>query len=249
MYPDMVLYDMNLWDHVAAVVICVLAPILAFTSRQISTDDVRLHSEEKIRLYHSNGLLLIVFALIVLTTWRVPNRSLSGLGLDWPMWHPYVFIFLVIIALFYFLDIFFQYGSRKKRERTYLQRHKLFSFVPADGNEMIHFTFLALAAGIGEEIIFRGYLIHYIIFWTGTSFNGILIACVFSSALFAFLHGYQGVLSMAKIFFLAMMFCGIFVFSQSLLVVIVVHALIDILSGFIGIYLIKNMEEEPEGEG
>ncbi len=245
----MVLYEMNTWDHVIAVIICVFAPIMAFTSRKIATEDIRLEPGDKIRLYHSNGLLLIVFALIVTTTWRIPNRPLMGLGLDWPIWHPYVFIFLFVIALFYSLDLFLQYGNRKWRERTYQHRHKIFSFVPADNKEMIHFMFLAFAAGIGEEIIFRGYLIHYIVYWTGNTLNGIIIACLFSSALFAFLHGYQGIRSMAKIFFLALMFCGIFVFSQSLMIVIVVHALIDTFSGLIGVYLIKDMGQETEGEG
>jgi len=247
MYPTMSLYEMHIWDHVMAVIICVFAPIMAFTARKISTEEIKLLPQDKIRLYHSNGLLLIVFGLIVVTTWRLPGRTLAGLGLDWPVWNLYVFLFLLVVGLFYFFDIFFQYGSRRWRERTYQERHKVFSFVPADTNEMLHFTFLAFAAGIGEEIIFRGYLIHYITYWTDNSFTGITVACFFSSALFAFLHGYQGVKSMFKIFFLALMFCGIFVYSQSLWLVIIVHALIDVFSGLIGIYLIKELGKEPEG--
>lgn len=245
----MVLYEMHTWDHVMAVIICVFAPIMAFTARKISTEEIKLLPKDKIRLYHSNGLLLIVFGLIVATTWRLPNRTLSSLGLDWPDFNVYVFLFLTIVGVFYFFDIFFQYGSRRWRERTYQERHKVFSFVPVDKNEMLHFTFLAIAAGIGEEIIFRGYLIHYLTFWTGVTTNGVIIACIFSSALFAFLHGYQGVKSMFKIFFLALLFCGIFVYSQSLWLVIIVHALIDVFSGLIGVYLIRELGEKPEEEG
>jgi membrane protease YdiL (CAAX protease family) len=239
---------MYTWDHVIAVIVCIFAPVLAFTARQISSEEIKLESEDKIRLYHSNSLLLIVFALIVATTWRFPHRTLPALGLDRPVWHPYVFIFLFIIFLFYAMDLFFQYGTKKKREKTLSQRHRIFSFIPVDKNEMIHFAFLAIAAGISEEIIFRGYLIHYMVFWTGVTFNGILVACLFSSLLFAFLHGYQGVASMAKIFFIALMFCGVFVFSQSLIIVIVAHALIDIFSGLVGVYLVKGMDQEAEGE-
>ena len=245
----MVLYEMTTWDHVIAVIICVFAPVLAFTSRRISTEEIRLDPQEKIRLYHSNALLLIVFALIVTTTWRIPSRPLVGLGLDWPVWHPYVFIFLFVIILFYCGDIFFQYGIRRWRERTFQNRHKIFSFVPADNREMIHFGFLAVAAGLGEELIFRGYLIHYLVYWTGVTTEGIITACIFSSALFAFLHGYQGVRSMAKIFFLALMFCGIFIFSQSILIVIVIHAFIDIFSGLIGVQLMREMGKETKEEG
>jgi len=248
MAENMVLYDMGTWDHVMAVIICIFAPIMAFTSGKITTEEIRLEPEDKIRLYHSNGLLLIVFGLIVLTVWRIPNRPMAGLGIEWPVWHPYVFVFLILVLVFYRLDVFFQYGQRKWRERTYQQRHKIFSFVPADSRELVHFMFLAIAAGIGEEIIFRGYLIHYVIYWTGNTFTGILIASVFSSALFAFLHGYQGFKSILKIFFLALMFCGIFVYSQSLLIVIIVHALIDTFSGIVGIYLLRDLGHETEEE-
>jgi membrane protease YdiL (CAAX protease family) len=97
---------------------------------------------------------------------------------------------------------------------------------------------------VGEEIIFRGYLIHYLVYWTGNAWQGIVLACMASSALFAFLHGYQGLRSAIKIFFLALLFCGIFVFSQSLLIVILVHAVIDTLSGLVSIYFLKSMSRE-----
>ncbi|HUR31123.1 MAG TPA: type II CAAX endopeptidase family protein [Saprospiraceae bacterium] len=246
MYPHMVVYDMNAWDHVVAVVICILAPILAFTSRKITIEDIRLDSADKIRLYHSNALLLIVFALVVTTTWRVPGRPIEGLGIEWPIWHPYVPLLMATIFLLYLLDLYVQYGNKKKRERTFRQKHKSFAFVPTEHKEMLHFVFLALAAGIGEEIIFRGFLIQYFIFWAGNNLSGILIASVISSLLFAFLHGYQGWSSMIKIFLFALLFSAIFIFSQSLLLVIIIHAIIDTMSGFISIYLVKRISEESE---
>ena len=109
---------------------------------------------------------------------------------------------------------------------------------------MGHFIFLAIAAGISEEIIFRGYLIHYLVFWLNNDFQGILTACIASSALFAFLHGYQGVYSMIKIFFLSLMFSAIFVWSESLLIVILVHAIIDTLSGLVSVYVMKGANRE-----
>jgi hypothetical protein len=54
---------------------------------------------------------------------------------------------------------------------------------------------------------------------------------------------------MAKIFFLALMFCGIFIFSQSILIVIVIHAFIDIFSGLIGVQLMREMGKETKEEG
>ena len=248
---NLVLYEMNLWDHIVAAVICIVAPVLAYSSRRIITEDLRLETEDKVRLYHSNGLLLIVFALIVVTLWRIPGRSIAGMGFTWPEWNGMVVLLLIGVILFYGLDIFFQYGLKRWRNKTLSRKHGALSFIPSDNNELLHFGFLALAAGIGEEVIFRGYLIHYIVYWTGNTSVGIITACLFSSALFAFLHGYQGTVSMIKIFLLALLFSAIFVFSESLVIVIVVHALIDILSGWFGIYLvryIRNNEESNENQ-
>jgi len=246
MDPYVAFYEMNAWDHVMAGIICILAPILAYTSRKISTEDIQLEPEDKIRLYHSNGLLLMVFALVVITTWRIPGRPITGLGIDWPVWHPLIPLLLIIIFLFYAMDIFFQYGSRKKRERTLEKRQKTIGFVPSDSKELFHFLFLALAAGIGEEIIFRGYLIHYLVFWTGTDLVGIALAAVVASGLFAFLHGYQGALSMLKIFFIALLLSAVFILSQSLMLVILAHAVIDIMSGLVSVHLMKDIKEESE---
>jgi membrane protease YdiL (CAAX protease family) len=248
MLPTLVLYDMNLWDHLVAAVICVFAPILAYSSRRVKVEEIQLEPEDKIKLYHSNALLLIVFALVVVTLWRIPGRSFFGLGFDWPHSHLLVLVMVVLILLFYGLDIFFQYGLKRWRKRTLEKRNTTITFVPSDRNELIHFAFLALAAGIGEEIIFRGYLIHYMLYWTGNTPLGILYACLLSSALFAFLHGYQGWASMIKIFFFAMLFAGIFVYSQSLLIVIFIHTFIDLISGWLGIQLMKNMNVEKPSE-
>jgi uncharacterized protein len=248
MYLNMVLYEMHLLDHVVAVIICVLAPVLAYSSRKIPTEEIQFEPDDKIRLYHSNALLLIVFALVVVTMWRYPGRPIEGLGFDWPQMNPWVILLLLAVFLFYALDIFLQYGLRRWRERTFHQRNKVLTFVPSDKNELVHFLFLALAAGLGEEIIFRGYLINYLLFWTGNTPSGILAACLFSSALFAFLHGYQGARSMLKIFFLALIFSAIFILSKSLLLVILIHTLIDMLSGWIGIYILRHMHEQNTPE-
>ncbi|HEX5112066.1 MAG TPA: CPBP family intramembrane glutamic endopeptidase [Saprospiraceae bacterium] len=246
MLPAMELYDMNAWDHVVAGVICIFAPILAYSSRRVKVEEIQLEPEDKIKLYHSNAMLLIVFGLVVITLWRIPGRSFVGLGFEWPRSHPLVILMLVMVFLFYALDIFFQYGLKRWRIRTLEKRNNSLSFVPSDKNELLHFSFLALAAGIGEEIIFRGYLIHYLLHWTGNSPIGILYACLISSLLFAFLHGYQGIASMIKIFFISMLFAGIFVYSHSLLIVILIHTFIDLLSGWIGILLLKNVDVEKD---
>lgn len=241
-------YAMHFPDHVVALVICILAPILAYSSRNVPTEEISFEPGEKINLYHGNALLLIVFSLVVVTIWRLPGRTLEALGIAWPSWSPIVTSLLIIICLLYILDLFFQYGLQRWRDKTLEHRQASLNFIPADRKEWLHFIFLAIAAGIGEEIIFRGFLIHYLIFWTGNAPMGIYSAGLFSSALFAFLHGYQGVKSMIKILALAILFTAIFLLTRSLLLVIILHILIDILSGYLGFQLIQQIQQEKTPE-
>lgn len=111
-------------------------------------------------------------------------------------------------------------------------------FVPSNASEFSHFAILAIAAGVGEEIIFRGFLIQYIIFWVGNDITGLVFAVVFSSAIFAFLHGYQGYVSMIKIFFVSMLLGAVFIISKSLIYVMIIHAIIDLVSGGVSAYFI-----------
>ncbi len=248
MLPELVIYPMSLPDHLVAAVICIVAPLLAFSSRKVAEEDIDTEPFDKIRLYHSNALLLAVFALVVITVWRIPGRSMAALGFTWPQWNTWVIVLMILVLLFYALDIFFQYGLRRWRERTFSQRKESFQFVPAGRKELLHFMLLALAAGIGEEIVFRGFLIHYLVFWTGNTIVGMVAAILFSSALFAFLHGYQGAKSMIKILILSMMFAGIFIWSRSLILVMVIHTVIDMVSGWLGVRIFQTMQNEVPSE-
>lgn len=244
--PDLTVFPMTFWDHLVAVVICVFAPAIAFSSRKVNLADIRFTSEDKIRLYHNNALLLSIFGLVVITTWRMGGKTLFDIGLVSPQWDPWVPLLILCVILFYALDIFFQYGLKRWREKTFEKINPTFTITPTDKRELSHFMFLALAAGVGEEIIFRGFLIHYLVSWTGNTPEGLFAAALFSSALFAYLHGYQGYKAVIKIFFLALLFAGIFVMSRSLLPVVILHTIIDAASGWLSLHLIRQMQSSKE---
>lgn len=236
--------QMHFADHLVALIICIIAPALAYSSRSVTSEDIRLEPNEKISLYHSNALLLIVFALVLITLWRLPGRSLESLGLSWPQWNTHVSYLLVGIGFIYAMDIFFQFGRQKWRNKTLANRESALAFVPSDKNEFRHFTFLAFAAGTSEEIIFRGFLLHYLVFWTGNTSEGLWGSCLFASVLFAFLHGYQGMKSALKVFLVSMLLSALFIWSQSLIPVIIVHILIDLVSGWLSATFIQSFHEE-----
>jgi membrane protease YdiL (CAAX protease family) len=243
-YPVMHVQEMLVLDHVLAFIICVIAPLVAFSSQKVSLGDMRFDTTEKIKLYHSNAMFLIIIALAVISVWRITGKSMGDLGFDWPVWNNNLLVLFGLVLLFYCVDLFFQYGLKRWRDKTKAERNNTLVFVPSNAKELLHFSTLALAAGIGEEIIFRGFLIQYIVFWVGNDILGLTFAAVFSSAIFAFLHGYQGFKSIVKIFFLSLIISAIFILSRSLVFVIIIHAIIDLVSGSIHAFLLGHDAKE-----
>jgi membrane protease YdiL (CAAX protease family) len=237
-------FQMFFADHIVGVMVCIIAPLLVVGTRTLSDADVSFSGEEKIRLYHQNGLFLTVIALVVVTVWRLPARSLTALGFAWPEWSAAAGYVLGAAVLLYAADLLAQYGWRTRRNQAREDfRRGAGVILPTNNLELGHFFFLSMAAGVGEEIIFRGFLLHYLTFWFGHSLTETAAAALVSSAVFAYLHGYQGWVAMVKIFFLALLFAALFVLTRSLWPVIILHTLIDMLSGWLGVRLVRTSED------
>lgn len=238
-FPLLELQEMKVLDHVLAFVICVVAPFVAFSSQRIPMDDLSFDTKEKVHLYHSNAMFLLITGLAVITVWRITDKTIGALGFEWPVWHESLVWLFGLIAFLYCLEVFFQFGLKKWRIKSLSKTNLAIAFIPSNFREFLHFSTLALGAGIGEEIIFRGFLIQYIVFWVGDDITGFIFGAIFSSAIFAFLHGYQGYKSIIKIFFLSLLLAAIFIISHSLVFVMIIHALIDIISGGINAYFLN----------
>ena len=109
-FPFLELQEMKVLDHVLAFVICVVAPFIAFSSQKIPMENLTFDAREKIHLYHSNALFLLITGLVVITVWRVTDKTLGSLGFEWPIWHESVGWLFGLVAFFYSLDVFFQFG-------------------------------------------------------------------------------------------------------------------------------------------
>jgi membrane protease YdiL (CAAX protease family) len=57
------------------------------------------------------------------------------------------------------------------------------------------------------------------------------MAAIFPAVLFSLAHFYQGYKAMAKIFLLSALIALIFIFSKSLVIVVIIHFLIDFVGG------------------
>lgn len=115
--------------------------------------------------------------------------------------------------------------------------------LPRTDEERRVFGVLSLAAGFGEEMAYRGYVIPLL-----TPLLGVWGASALSSVVFGILHGYQGVLGILRTGAMGGMLAWGFVASGSLWPPIVAHVLIDLLAGlWLGDRLLS--PEPPAGVG
>lgn len=99
--------------------------------------------------------------------------------------------------------------------------------IPRTDREKAAFGLVSLSAGLGEEVVYRGYLIVVL----GALFSDIWWAAAVSSMAFSILHAYQGVMGIVRSGVLGFVFAAAFIAGGSLWPLIIVHTGVDLVSG------------------
>jgi membrane protease YdiL (CAAX protease family) len=114
--------------------------------------------------------------------------------------------------------------------------------VPHTEAEHATFRWLAVTAGICEELIFRAYLLWYL-----TPFTGIWLAVVVGGVAFGLAHAYQGKSGMGKTGLVGLLAGAFYAWSGSLLWPIIVHAGIDLQGGALSFFLARASPDDAPG--
>ncbi len=105
----------------------------------------------------------------------------------------------------------------------------LVQLLPRTGSEKAAFAGLSLAAGVGEELAYRGYLIPTLAGLLGSGWGAALL----STLVFGILHAYQGPLGVVRTTALGFLLAGAFLVTGSLWPAILAHAILDLLAGLV----------------
>ncbi|THH41995.1 CPBP family intramembrane glutamic endopeptidase [Neolewinella litorea] len=218
----------------------VLLPgVLFFTARRRSDGQARSWPADlKVRMYYANGMLLLSLAVAVLVVWHFAGRPLTELGLGWGA-HPYDPVavgILLAFLLLYGLDLYAEAGSAERQRETHLRFREL-GFLPANGSQYLNFLFLCLCAGVGEEIVYRGFMITYLQEVLGTDPWAVAVTLLFPAFSFGVAHFYQGTQAVVKIVAMALLFGFFFYRTGSLWPLILLHTGIDAVGGLLAWYL------------
>jgi uncharacterized protein len=116
-------------------------------------------------------------------------------------------------------------SNEKVREKIAAALRSLYFILPVTREERWWFFLVSLTAGICEEILYRGFLMNYLM---GAPLHaGITLAMLLSSVIFGVGHIYQGVRGAIGSAILGAVFAALFVLTGNLLLPMALHAMID----------------------
>lgn len=221
-------------DHLFFLIVGILIPLRTVLGTQPQLSKLRFNTRMKIQLYWGNNIWLWFLALAAAGVWWFNGRSWELIGLtdSWIMPLGISSIVLLIFIVLYVLETVGELSGQEQREMTTEHMRSELGFLPTTAYEYFHFIFLALTAGICEEFIFRGYFIRYFQCLIADDYTYTL-AILLPALIFGFVHFYQGWQAVIKIGAMAIMFGYIFVQTESLWLLMVVHALIDLIGGLV----------------
>jgi membrane protease YdiL (CAAX protease family) len=221
---------MTLLDHVLALVILVVHPVLGYiTFRRIRLRAAAGETVPASALYIRTMRGHWVLFAVTLAVWLGSQRSLEmlGFGLQTDTW--FLVAVLLTGAAIALLAIQLNQlvsASPDKLRQVRQSLGDLEFILPKTQRQLRLFYGVSVTAGIVEETLWRGFL-----FWYLGHFMPLWGAAAISVIGFGLAHAYQGVTNMAKTALVGAAFAALFVLSGSLWLPILLHALVDILQG------------------
>lgn len=179
-----------------------------------------------VREYKLTLLWLLGLGVGSMLVWLAGGRALAGLGLGptrLGQEHEFVFAVAIAAALGLVLRPLLALMSARAAAALRKQLASLAAFLPKTGDQLAWGLVVALAAGLFEEIGYRGFLIPYLRHWL-SDWGAIGV----SSALFGLAHLYQGKLGVVATAGLGVLFGYMFVATGSLMLPVLLHAAVDV---------------------
>jgi len=214
-------------QHILIFVLVVVAPAcdyFEFKKLKASEDPRR-----KVRFYRKWLVLQWIFAGIVLVSagrglWHPPATS------EWPWLHTdraHSFALGLTLGILAVMAVpLFSLGKPKVRAAIRKAFAKLSFFVPCETFEFPWFAALSVTAGVCEEWVCRGFVLHYLV--AAPWHLSLGTAVILSAAVFGLNHLYQGLSGMVTTGVLGLILALLYLATGSLLLPMVLHALIDL---------------------
>ncbi len=236
---------LHLIDHIAFAVLAVVFPIWDFFLLRKRAALINAgQTELRMKLYHKVIWQEWAIAIAVLGLWFALGRGGGAIGLvpgsGALVWAGYG-LAIVICALIV-QQAWSIFRSPKKRADLRKEFSSVSFLMPHTPKELRTFYAVSITAGICEEIIYRGFMIAYLMafgmpFW---------VAGLVSSVAFGFAHAYQGPTGIVKTAAVGGTMALLYGLTGSLWAPIVAHAVMDLAAGRLTFTLLN---DTPTSQG
>ena len=200
----------------------------------------------RIKLYRDGILWGWVRTAICLTIMLLFKFPLKDIGLIFPVAFSKsvplaigILVYIVSIALFALLVyqiIMYLFSDKYRMELSKVMEKKEsiqgFDFMlPTSRTEKNWFSFVAVTAAIGEEIVYRGFLM-FLLLQAFPEIN-IYLVLALATLIFGIAHMYQGLSGMIRTMLIGLLLGALYLISNSLLYGMILHFVIDFSACFL----------------
>ncbi|MBD3163420.1 MAG: CPBP family intramembrane metalloprotease [Candidatus Eisenbacteria bacterium] len=230
----------SLGDHLLVALIAVAYPLF-FTVGWFRSGRSRLETGEadsRRRFYYQSMIELWLLTPLAIAWWLGSGRALSAVGLGlpggWAFWGGAIVVVAIASGLGY------QVATVRASADARAQVRKQFRgvsalMIPRGGGERRLWVGLSLTAGFCEEVLYRGYLLWYLMVWLPAP-----IAVFVSAVLFGMAHLYLGLgIGVVRATIVGVVLGAAYLLTGTLWVPIAIHAVVDVASGFTGSYALE----------
>lgn len=183
------------------------------------------------------------FTIAAIAIWTMFGRPWSAMRLGLPHgWRLAVGVVFVLAAVALVVVQLWSV-ARLPVERRIQARPKLGTvafMLPRTAREQGWFLALSTSAGFCEELLYRGYLPWFFAPWLGSVGAMALVVVLFGAG-----HAYQGRAGAVKATLAGAFMAALVLVTGSLIPAMIVHALIDVGSGTLGYWLLRDYPDAP----
>lgn len=229
---------MQLVDHLFVFLLFVVQPIHGAYAYRQYIRKLNTGETDRVRLYRETFAgEWIAFAVLV-GTWLYLDRSFAELGFVAPGGRDFWIGVALLVAVCGFLVYSWLRAVAMTDNDKTRQRESfgdLAHFMPQSNREYRSFFGLSITAGIVEETIYRGF-----VFWYLAQLMPLWAVVLVSSLAFGLGHSYQGAGGIVRVTLIGIAAGALYLYSGSIWLPIVAHALLDILQGAMTLEILRN---------
>ncbi|QQX81300.1 CPBP family intramembrane metalloprotease [Shewanella sp. KX20019] len=220
----------------------VIWPIYIYLTHEKEKQSVIANPEQRIAVYRITMLQLWLPVMILMILVSQSHISMSDIGLQWQfgLANQIGVAALVLIGGYFLMSLKRLSESTENHQAIRKQLAYIQWLMPTSVKESRYFILgVSITAAVCEELLFRGYLMHMLADYMPT--YGVVII---SSLAFGLPHLYQGPIHILRTALIGGVMALIYLATDSIIVPIVLHAVIDMYSGALAYLVLRKQPSE-----